>query len=248
MYSIIALIFALLLTVSSSEQNPNMNPSDNQGPGTTSFPHSPHGQSTKPTPEELDCSDEQNPENWRMEFVGTTTQFRLNNPCNDKFIKIRMESITLFNNGQPTNTKETSFTSSSWQWDNGENGESDCYELEQNDICCLDEPEHPDCVPSDALINSFTANQLTEIPASFSLDTAFLRREHKRTKTRFVGGNETEYEEIVNRGVLKFGFSLFGWKWQSEGDELEIMMVVMTNQRGTFKVDQGDDGEIKLEG
>jgi hypothetical protein len=71
--------------------------------------------------------------NWDMEYVGQSTQFKLFDPCNSNFIKVKMEDLTEYSpTTGKTNSKETSFANTDWDHSGGVSGTFNGVEVFQN--------------------------------------------------------------------------------------------------------------------
>ncbi len=75
-------------------------------------------------------------EDFRVDYIGKSTQFRIYNQCNDKqFLKIKMTDLTEYDsNNRKTTNKVTWFASTDWEWDNpnGVNTEYNGYKVVKN--------------------------------------------------------------------------------------------------------------------
>jgi hypothetical protein len=66
--------------------------------------------------EDEDC--DSNVYNWAIDYVGSSTQYKLYDPCDDGWIKVKMDDLTEYDSsGTKTNNKQTSFSSASWDND-----------------------------------------------------------------------------------------------------------------------------------
>eukprot|EP00483_Globobulimina_turgida_P008978 UN08996 len=150
-----------------------------------------------------DCDNDSDMDDWTVDYIGRSTQFRIYDPCDNKFIKFKMEDLTEYtSDGSKTQYKETAFASTKdWTW----------------------VPGQPN---SDQIINTFTADTLTKVDASFTLTTVFFRKEAEIPDPADNSQNIT-----VNRNSLKFSVNISGWALSDPENYLELCVGIMTNKK-----------------
>eukprot|EP00484_Ammonia_sp_Unknown_P001906 CAMPEP_0197023832 /NCGR_PEP_ID=MMETSP1384-20130603/4477_1 /TAXON_ID=29189 /ORGANISM="Ammonia sp." /LENGTH=315 /DNA_ID=CAMNT_0042452109 /DNA_START=83 /DNA_END=1030 /DNA_ORIENTATION=+ len=171
---------------------------------------------TPATTEEADC-DNSDLNEWRVDYIGKSTQFRIYDPCDTKFIKIKMEDLTEYDGdtGIKTNRKETSFASAKdWYWGD-DSGTVQEYQ------------------GNDAIYNKFVADDLTRADASFSLETRFFKQESE------ICCDDDGNNMTLSSNTLKFDVAVDGWDYDKTGNYLVLCIGVMTNKAGD--VDEDDD-------
>eukprot|EP01084_Bolivina_argentea_P221236 374747_1 len=160
-----------------------------------------------------ECDDDEDVTNWSIDYIGKSTQFRFYDPCDDKFIKIKMEDITEYDSdGGKTTNKETSFASSDWDW-----------EFEGGIIGSYN--------GADAIYNKFVATELTKMDANFTLETIFFRQDV------VIAINDT-HNRTVNAGDLKFNVDIHGWDYLDEANDIVLCIGIMTNKGGDIGEDE----------
>jgi hypothetical protein len=154
---------------------------------------------------------------WRIDYIGKSTQFRIYDPCDGKFIKFKMEDLTEYDGDKKTNNKETSFASSKdWEW--GENSGGHVIQYQGND----------------AIYNKFEADTLTKNDAVFVLETYFFS-----TEATIVVSDDKDM--TLSPNSAKFNVNITNWVYEQSENHLVLCIGIMTNKAG----DIDDDPETK---
>eukprot|EP00486_Rosalina_sp_Unknown_P002091 CAMPEP_0201567316 /NCGR_PEP_ID=MMETSP0190_2-20130828/7773_1 /ASSEMBLY_ACC=CAM_ASM_000263 /TAXON_ID=37353 /ORGANISM="Rosalina sp." /LENGTH=320 /DNA_ID=CAMNT_0047987167 /DNA_START=133 /DNA_END=1092 /DNA_ORIENTATION=- len=159
---------------------------------------------------------------WTVDYIGKSTQFRIYEPCDGKFIKFKMEDLTEFNGetNKKTNNKETSFASSKdWLWGDGTyQGVDATYK------------------GNDAILNIFHADELTDGETTFNLTTWFFKN-----PTEIPDPNDANNTITVLANTLKFDTTIENWSYLADDNYLVLCIGIMTNKAG----DIDDDPDTK---
>eukprot|EP00483_Globobulimina_turgida_P000263 UN00263 len=149
----------------------------------------------------LDCDTDPS-EDWRVDYIGKSTQFRIYNPCDSKqFVKIKMTDLTEYDsNNQKTSNKVTGFASTDWEWDNqnGANTQYDGYRVIKNTFKVFN------------LIDS----------ANFFLTTYLFKED------AVINKNETS----VSQNSLKWNVNVTNWPFLDDENYLQLCINIMTNK------------------
>eukprot|EP01084_Bolivina_argentea_P228849 386406_1 len=160
------------------------------------------------TLEAADCDDDQDENNWTVEYIGKSTQWRIIDPCDGKKITFKMEDLTEYAaTNKKTVFKETSFASiKDWQQENTQNDEK--------------------------ITNIFVADALTKVDASFSLITDFYR-----TEVEITDPNDVNSTIMVDKNNFKYSVNITNWQLAAEDNYLELCVTIKTNSKDAFNRD-----------
>eukprot|EP01084_Bolivina_argentea_P309116 534645_1 len=154
-------------------------------------------------------------DDWRVDYIGKSTQFRIYNPCDDdQFLKIKMTGLTEYDsNGKKTRNKVTGFASTDWSWWNadGVNTEYNGYKV---------------------IKNTFTANNIIRNSnAGFELTTYIFKED------AVINNNATN----IDANSLKWNVKITDWPFENDNNHLELCINLMTN--GNMDNSTDDDSE-----
>ena len=166
---------------------------------------------------EADC-DNSDLNEWRVDYIGKSTQFRIYDPCDNKFIKFKMEDLTEYDDDKKTTNKETSFASAKdWEWGQ-DSGTVVNYQ------------------GNDAIYNAFVADELTKVEASLTLETRVFM-----DQVNITDPDDANNTITLRQNSLKFNVDINDWPYLEDDNYLILCIGIMTNKAG----DIDDDPDTK---
>eukprot|EP01084_Bolivina_argentea_P309113 534640_1 len=149
-------------------------------------------------------------EDFVVDYIGKSTQFRIYNQCDDKqFLKIKMTDLTEYDSDdKKTTNKVTGFASTDWEWDNpyGQNTVYDGYKVVKN---------------------TFTATDVIS-NADFILTTYLFKED------AVINENNTH----INVNSLKFNVEITDWPFLDSENYLQLCINLMTNKGSNDEDDE----------